>query len=226
MAVLAPSEYNASYFDGRLQAMKHNAGYDYYARWPRVSGDLVAVENSTGEMWKDYAARIHEGRGLSGKKCLEIGCAKGFVVEDLRNLGVDCWGIDVSSYAINGPWSVRHADRPTAPPAAVAPFLSAGDALTELASYKNDEWDLVFSLRFMECISDADLPGLITEMNRISRGQFHVIDEFDRFQVQDPPKAGAGAFYNAKTLEDWLAFGWRNGTFLISQENSNRVLEK
>ena len=31
---------------------------------------------------------------------LDIGCAKGFLVNDLIDLGIDCYGLDVSKYAI------------------------------------------------------------------------------------------------------------------------------
>jgi cyclopropane fatty-acyl-phospholipid synthase-like methyltransferase len=35
-----------------------------------------------------------------GTKMLEIGCAKGFFVEHAMNWGYDCYGLDVSAYAI------------------------------------------------------------------------------------------------------------------------------
>ena len=35
-----------------------------------------------------------------GDKVLDIGCAKGFFVNDLVDKGIDAYGIDISSYAI------------------------------------------------------------------------------------------------------------------------------
>ena len=37
---------------------------------------------------------------LHPKNVLDAGCAKGFLVEGLRNRGVEAWGIDISEYAI------------------------------------------------------------------------------------------------------------------------------
>ncbi|MBA2320135.1 MAG: class I SAM-dependent methyltransferase [Deltaproteobacteria bacterium] len=44
----------------------------------------------------------------TGREVLDIGCAKGFLVRHLRELGVDAWGSDVSAYAIeSAPDSVK-----------------------------------------------------------------------------------------------------------------------
>ena len=96
MTVLSPEEYDQSYFDGSTARDKHNAGYDKYERWYRKNS-----ETSLGEFWKDYAHALFKEHKLRGKKVLEIGCAKGFVVEDLRELGIDAYGLDVSEYAIS-----------------------------------------------------------------------------------------------------------------------------
>jgi tRNA G46 methylase TrmB len=80
MAVLQPSEYDASYFDGRFQAMRHNAGYSTYKRWNR----------NNSEHWKDIAASLNNTHALAGKKVLEIGSAKGFVGRPRSSTVLDC----------------------------------------------------------------------------------------------------------------------------------------
>ena len=35
-----------------------------------------------------------------GDRVLDIGCAKGFLVKDLLDLGIDAYGVDVSEYAL------------------------------------------------------------------------------------------------------------------------------
>lgn len=205
MAVLQPNEYDASYFDGASQVLKHNAGYSKYERWFRKHG-----VNSLGEFWKDKAKKIFDDYSLLNKKVLEIGCAKGFVVKDLRDFGADAFGLDVSQYAID------NAEN------GMSSFLTAGDARTSLSAYSANEFDVVFSLRFLECIDDADLPSLIKEMNRISKFQFHVVDEF----VGYPEKTGAAQFYNSHTLEDWVAMGFSKNSIFTSQENDTKVLTK
>lgn len=49
--------------------------------------------------FKGVAERIKEK--INPKKVLDVGCAKGFLVESLRNIGIEAWGIDVSDYAIS-----------------------------------------------------------------------------------------------------------------------------
>lgn len=201
--ILLPEEYDASYFDGAKQALRHNAGYSEYKRWYRTEG-----EGSTGEFWKDYAARWINHLALSGKKVLEIGCAKGFLVKDLRDAGVDAYGIDVSQYAIDNCEE------------GMSPFLTVADARTGLTGYRVKEFDVLISLRFLECIPEADLPALITEMNRISKLQVHVVDQFTG------AKTGAGQYYLQKTLDQWLALGFNKGTRIVAQENLEDIRTK
>ena len=197
MPVLEVHEYNKSYFDGRESTYAHNAGYSRYARWPRFDG-----EDSLGEYWKDKAKQLFDKYKLKGKKVLEIGCAKGFVVKDLRDMGVNAFGLDVSLYALGEAESE------------VKQYLTVGDARTYLSNYKTDEFDVVFSLRFLECISEADLPALIDEINRISKFQFHIVDET------------SNKFYLEKTLEWWQNLNWTIGTSLLNNKGAKRVLTK
>lgn len=197
MPVLQPSEYDISYFDGELSSLQHNAGYTSYKRWKRFDGI-----GSLGEYYADLAAKLISSRQLSGKKVLEIGCAKGFLVEDLRAQGIDAWGLDVSSYAIGQAAS------------AVQPFLTVGDARTALALYANKSWDAVFSNRFLECISLADMPALISEMTRIAKAQFHIIGE-----TPNP------LYYTAQPLSAWLALVWPKFTVIASNELKTELIK-
>lgn len=199
MPVLEPNEYDISYFDGSKTALKHNAGYSTYERWKRYEG-----EGSKGEYWLDYATSLFNRHQLAGKKVLELGCAKGFVVEDLRNIGVNAYGLDISSYAIGEATE------------AIKPYLTVGDARTYLTNYSNREFDAVFSLRFLECIPEANLPGLVTQINRISKFSFHVIDE------QPNPD-----FYTTQPLEWWRdTFSWAKNTWFASNKDRNKILRK
>ncbi len=74
-------EYGQSYFDGPREY--GYGGYFYDGRWKPVARDIV------------------DHFGLKrGDRVLDIGCAKGFLVKDLLGLGIDAYGLDVSSYAL------------------------------------------------------------------------------------------------------------------------------
>ena len=92
---------------------------------------------------------------FGNKKVLEIGSAKGFVVEAMRDLGIDAYGIDVSQYAHD----CARED--------IKPFLRVADARTALADYANNEFAFLFSRWTLICFTDEELASMITQMNRI-----------------------------------------------------------
>lgn len=197
MPVLQPGEYDISYFDGKKGTYRHNAGYVEYERWYRQDG-----KNSLGEKWLDKAADLADKYQLQGKKVLEIGCAKGFLVEDLRGMGVNAYGLDVSVYAIGE--AVR----------AVKPFLYIGDARTYLINFGDGEFDVVITLHFLECFSKADLPPFISEMNRISKFQYHEVGE------NPNPK-----YYSTKTVNEYKSLLFSKNTVILGKENNIRVVK-
>jgi len=75
------------------------------------------------------------------KRVLDIGCAKGFMVEDFRKRGVEAWGIDISTYAIN------HA------PESIRKYLICGDA-ADFVAFK--EFDLIIAIETLEHIRRLD----------------------------------------------------------------------
>ncbi|MFZ2302828.1 MAG: class I SAM-dependent methyltransferase [Gallionella sp.] len=74
-------EYGEMYFDGPREY--GYGGFRYDGRWRSVAKDIV------------------EHFDLKpGDRLLDVGCAKGFLVKDLLELGIDAYGIDVSEYAL------------------------------------------------------------------------------------------------------------------------------
>jgi len=196
-AVLKPEEFGQSYFDGETARMRHNAGYSRYERWYRQDGS-----DSLGEYWTDYAAMLVRCFDLLGQKVLELGCAKGFVVEDLRKLGVDAFGCDVSQYAISKS------------PEPVRPFLQCGDALDVLREQTTNSYDCILSRGFLECLDPINVERLVVEMNRASRRQLHFV------HTDVNPE-----FYTRQSLDEWAAHNWKTGTLLIAVEgNETREL--
>jgi 2-polyprenyl-3-methyl-5-hydroxy-6-metoxy-1,4-benzoquinol methylase len=193
MPLLKPNEYNASYFDGKYQSMKHNAGYDTYERWYRNES------NNFLDIAKDLVGRF----SLEGKKVLDIGCAKGFLVEDLRFLGVKAFGVDVSTYAL----SKANPD--------ISSYLELADVRNKLQDYKDKEFDLVVSMNVLCCFSDKELTDLTIQLNRISMNQFHIINE------NENPN-----FYNSKDLIKWVdSFNWNVNTEFSTINGSSVIIK-
>ena len=72
------------YFDGtRAQGY---GGYSYDGRWNSVAIDMINHYNLK-----------------SGSKVLDIGCAKGFLLKDIKETfpTIEVWGVDISKYAVN-----------------------------------------------------------------------------------------------------------------------------
>lgn len=74
-------EFGKMYFDGPREY--GYGGYIYDGRWKTVAKDIV----------EHFSLK-------PGDRVLDIGCAKGFLVKDLLSLGIDAYGIDVSTYAL------------------------------------------------------------------------------------------------------------------------------
>ena len=196
MPLLLPSEYDASYFDGRLQATRHNAGYSIYDRWYHSDTnnfDLMAVD-------------ILNRYSVGNKDVLDLCCAKGFLVEDLVERGIDAFGVDVSAYAI-GQANPSIASRLT------VADIRIGQS-TFLEDFNNNAFSLIIGKECLCCFSDAEITAMVPELNRISSDQFYVISE------QAPT-----AFYNSKTIEQWRdGFAWEQGTVFVKADRFNQAI--
>lgn len=62
----------------------------------------------TNDMFKERAVSIVNRLALpSGSKVLVVGCALGYIMEELEKLGMDCYGIDNSAYIR----SIKHKEK-------------------------------------------------------------------------------------------------------------------
>ena len=86
------------------------------------------------------------------KTVLDIGCAYGYIVEALREKGVDAYGIDVSSYAIS------QANEK------IKPYLKAMSALDDLPDDFPKKYDLVISIEMIEHLYEEDGLKVIDKM--------------------------------------------------------------
>jgi SAM-dependent methyltransferase len=60
------------------------------------------ADGNGAEGSRDFAGEARKIAAIPGvRSVLDVGCAKGFLVEELRAQGLEAWGIDVSPYAIS-----------------------------------------------------------------------------------------------------------------------------
>jgi len=123
-------------------------GYSYDRRWIPVVKKFI-----------DYYD-LH-----ADSKVLDIGCGKGYLVYDFIEAGIDCYGIDVSNYAIDcSPPEIRWR-------------LKLRNA-KDLGVYKDDQFDLVISINTIHNLKEPDCRKAIRDIQRIGKHAFIVVDSF------------------------------------------------
>ena len=131
------------YFDGSRE--QGYGGYKYDGRWMQVAKDII----------KHYSLK-------DNAKILDIGCAKGFLLEEFRRIlkkPILC-GVDISSYAISK--SINKGK-----------YLSISNATC--LPFDTNYFDLVLSINSLHNILDIDnLKLAFKEMNRVSKKNIYI----------------------------------------------------
>jgi 2-polyprenyl-3-methyl-5-hydroxy-6-metoxy-1,4-benzoquinol methylase len=122
-------------------------GSQYYDTYGRLGPCVYTRENPH---WLKFFGNVAEEivRRLNPRKVLDAGCAKGFLVECLRDRGVEAYGFDVSEYAIG---AVRHD---------IKPYCWVGSATNDIS--KN--YDLITCIEVCEHLSESDGQDAIRQM--------------------------------------------------------------
>jgi len=131
---------------------------------------------------------------------LDIGCAKGFMLHDLRELipGIDVAGIDISEYAIT------HAMED------VKPFLQVGDA--RKLPYPDKSFDVVIAINTIHNLEREECAQALREIMRVSRGGAFVT--VDAWRDEEERRRMMAWNLTAKTImkvEEWEKFFAENG---------------
>ena len=129
-------KYGRLYFDGDRKY--GYGGYYYDGRWKKVAKNIV----------KKYKLK-------KGDKVLDIGCAKGFLVKDLIDIGIDAYGIDISQYAINNSLPETYG-RIT--------LCSADNVF-----FPDKSFDFVLSINTIHNLNKSKCIKAIKEINRLSK---------------------------------------------------------
>jgi len=144
LAAQADPLYDGAYFGEGRNPTGDREGRSGYASYDRVSSnaDIAAYL-----LWRNFDVR----------RTLDVGCATGYLVEALRELGLDACGCDAS------PFAVEHA----------APGARGHVRLGELADglpFADGEFDLVSALEILEHLQPEKVPAALAELRRVCRG--------------------------------------------------------
>ncbi|MDA8019449.1 MAG: class I SAM-dependent methyltransferase [Thermoanaerobaculia bacterium] len=168
--------FDVDFFDG-----DRRHGYGGYSYHPRF--------------WQPVVPAFVERYGLrAGMRVLDVGCAKGFLLYELARAvpGLDVWGIDISTYAID-------QSMPE-----VRSKLTVADARD--LPFEDDGFDLVISLTTLHNLPRSDCERSLSEVQRVSRGPaFVTVDAF-----RDDAQRRRMEDWNLTALTVLHVDGWRD----------------
>lgn len=168
--------FGKEFFDGER---KH--GYGGFSYSPRF--------------WQPVVPTFKKFYNLSAQsKVLDVGCAKGFMVHDFKQLipGIQIEGIDVSSYAIeNSQEQVRS-------------YLQVADA--RALPYSDNSFDLVIAINTIHNLEKKELIVALQEIERVSQG--HSFITVDAYRNEEEKELMNAWNLTAKTIlsvDEWEA---------------------
>ena len=137
--IAVSKKFGFHYFDGDRKY--GYGGYNYDGRWVKVAKNI-----------------IRHFKLKKGDRLLDVGCAKGYLVRDLLEQGIDAYGIDISRYAL------KKADR------IAKSKLKYGNAMK--INYKNNFFDAVISINSIHNLKEKNCIKALKEIKRVSKKMF------------------------------------------------------
>lgn len=149
--IMESIKFSKNYWDGDRKY--GYGGYKYDGRWIPIAKKII----------KKYKLN-------NNSKVVDLGCGKGFLLKDLKDLlpGINVVGLDISAYAIK-----NRTDKSIK--------IIKGDMRKKLP-FKNKEFDLAISIN---CVHNYDLVELdvsIPEIIRISKKQYVSTESYRNFK--------------------------------------------
>lgn len=146
--------------------------------------------------WQPVVPAFREHFKLAaGMSLLDVGCAKGFMLHDLRELipGLQVAGADISEYAIdNSLESVRE-------------YLRVANA-TKLP-FPDHSFDVVVSINTIHNLEREDCAQALREIQRVSRGKaFITVDAYRTAEEKERMFAWNLTAKTIMSVDDWVAF--------------------
>jgi ubiquinone/menaquinone biosynthesis C-methylase UbiE len=165
--------FGREYFDGTRD--QGYGGYRYDGRWVEVAKRAIGRWNLR-----------------PGDKVLDLGCAKGFFVKDLRDAlpGLDVVGMDVSDYALEN----AHPD--------AKPFLMKGSC--DKLPFEDRSLAAVFAINTIHNLDRAGCLRSLREIERVCPGRGFV--QVDAYRTEDERSAFLDWMLTARTFDTQA--GW------------------
>ena len=118
--------------------------------------------------WSKVAKKIIRNYKLNSKsKILDVGCGKGFLLKEIKNIlpDIKIVGFDISKYAIKN----SHPD--------IKKFLFKHDVRKQFP-FKKKYYDLVISINTLHNLSLYDLSFALMECQRVAKNKYVVVESF------------------------------------------------
>ena len=139
-------KYGKEYFDGKRDY--GYGGYYYDGRWIKVAKYFK----------KKYRLK-------KGSKVLDVGCAKGFLIKDFLDLGIDAYGLEISDYAINNS------------PKEILGRIHKGNA--KKLPFPDNSFDAVISINTIHNLTKKECEAALREIQRVTKkNSFVQVDSY------------------------------------------------
>lgn len=166
--------YDGSYFGQGRDASGDRGGLSGYARYDRVASN---ADIAGWLLWRNFRV----------ERSLDVGCATGYLVEVLRERGIDAEGCDVSQFAVDHavPGARGH--------------VRVGNLFAGLP-WADGTFDLVTALEILEHLPPDRVPVALAELRRVCGGYcYATIPSFG------PNRSGPDGHYEGKVLPERVA---------------------
>lgn len=135
-------------------------------------------------LFSSFAERIQ--RDINPKSVLDAGCAMGFLVEKLRERGIEAWGVDISEYAIGE----------------VAPSIAEYCWVGSVTDPFPRNYDLIVSIEVLEHIPQGEAESAVANLCKFSDDVLFSSTPYDYKEA---------SHFNVQPIEYWAELFAKEG---------------